>query len=95
MFFQGHSLWLYSGNEKKHGYLNLDKAKKKRSHAKAPQYHLPELRGKQSSQRKPTDYSQQTWPQPSVDVIRRISNDLRDFIFSHSFYLCVFAPLRE
>ena len=80
MFFQGHGLWLDSGNEKTHGYLNPDKpaiggqagtGKGSRKGAK--------------TQRKPTIYSQQTWSQPSVNVIRRINNDLRNFILSHSF----------
>ena len=35
MLFQGHGLWLDSGNEKTHGYPDPDKPELKKSHAKA------------------------------------------------------------
>ena len=35
MLFQGHGLWLYPGNEKKHACSNPDIPEQKRSHAKA------------------------------------------------------------
>jgi len=74
MLFQGHGLWLYPGNEKKHACSNPDipgTEKVSRKGAK-PQENLQPI-------------GNQTWSQPSENVIRRINNDLGNFILNHSF----------